>query len=295
MMTDDNVSGSPQLSLGPNSPLSTRKGGNTLRHDEYYIPDGDVVLKVEKTPFRVHRYFLVRESPVFRDMLSLPPPSNKVLEGASDGNPIHLPQVKATEFAHFLWVFYNPKYSVYDAPLDTWIAILQLAHRWEFAEVRELVFRELGRMRIPPVTRLALAEKYDAAPGWHAEALAELGTRAEALTFAEGEQLGLRTVVKVAELRENIRRQKDNNRSRRRSPSYSRRRSWSPVPVIVQPPHHPPPPIIVPAPHTPPNMFVQHTPMVPEMMSLDSASQTNRVESKKRRLVRLLRTVFGRS
>ncbi|KAI5122320.1 hypothetical protein M0805_002487 [Coniferiporia weirii] len=218
MTTDDNVSGSLQLSLGPNSPLSTPEGGgNTLRHDEYYIPDGDV----ENTLFRVHQYFLVRESPAFRDLLYLSPSGYRSL-GASDENPIHLPQVTAIEFAHFLWVFYNPKYSVYDAPMDAWTAILRLAHRWEFAEVRELAFRELGRMRISPVTRLALAEKYDAASDWHAEALAELGNRTEPLTLAEGEQLGLRTALRVAGLRENIIRQNNNNGSRRRSYDWAR-------------------------------------------------------------------------
>ena len=45
---------------------------------------------------------------MFRDMLALPAPSDEEREGMSDDNPIHLPQVESSEFAHFLWVFYNP-------------------------------------------------------------------------------------------------------------------------------------------------------------------------------------------
>ncbi|KAI5122318.1 hypothetical protein M0805_002485 [Coniferiporia weirii] len=203
-MTYYNDSGLLQQSLGLNQPesysLSTSEEGGILRHDEYYIPSGDIVFKVEDTLFRVHRYFFERDSPVFEDMLSLPQSSDNALEGVSDENPIRLPQVTATEFAHFLWVFYNPKYSVYDAPLDAWIAILQLAHRWEFAEVRELAFRELNRMHIPLVTRLVLAEKYDAAPDWYAKALVELETRATLLTHAELGRLGPVMESKVNEI-----------------------------------------------------------------------------------------------
>lgn len=41
-------------------------------------------------------------------MLALPTPSDTEREGMSDENPIRLPQVECTEFANFLWIFYNP-------------------------------------------------------------------------------------------------------------------------------------------------------------------------------------------
>jgi hypothetical protein len=52
--------------------------------------------------FRVHEYFLHRDSPVLRDMAPI--------EIAPDGpEPIfHLDGVKSKDFEHLLWLYYNP-------------------------------------------------------------------------------------------------------------------------------------------------------------------------------------------
>lgn len=113
---------SPFLTSPPDDCVKLRR-----RHEKYYIPSGDVVFlvsrallhvyaftqtssQVEDIIFRVHRYFFLRDSPVFRDMFSLPTPPEPGtnVEGASDENPISLPQVTSKEFAHFLWLFYKP-------------------------------------------------------------------------------------------------------------------------------------------------------------------------------------------
>ncbi|THG95761.1 hypothetical protein EW145_g7901 [Phellinidium pouzarii] len=173
-------------------------------------------------------------------MLSLPAPSGRTQEGASEENPIHLPQVTAADFEKFLWVFYNPKHSVYDAPLDTWTVILELAHRWQFSEIRQLAFRELDLLPVPPVTRVVLTDRYDALPTWRAKALAELGARPEPLTIAEGEQLGLEKALKVAELRERIRGRDSDRRlghehyQRRYERSRSPRRATMVSPIYPQ-------------------------------------------------------------
>ncbi|KAI5122319.1 hypothetical protein M0805_002486 [Coniferiporia weirii] len=247
-------------------------------------------------------------------MLYLLPPLNESLEGASDENPIHLPQATTIEFAHFLQVFYNPKYSVYDAPMDAWTAILRLAHRWEFVEVREL-----GRMRISPVVRLVFAERYDVEPDWLAEALAALGNRAEPLTLEEEEELGLRTALRVAGLHEDILRQDNNYDSRRRSydwecslyhpannPGYRRRRSqrvlrgrstsvtppFGMLPIALRTERHYPPPYI-PSPLTEWNMVKRYSPTVSETLSFHSATQIDRDESMKRRFLFIILQNFG--
>lgn len=262
--------------------------GGTKRSFKYYIESGDVVfqvcplvplevhdrcgceklranqlqlqrpsLQVEETLFRVHRYFFLRESQLFRDMLSLPipaptEPSSSTgaskgkfkafdVEGTSDDNPIHLPQVSTDEFEDFLWVFYNPcvttlpiphppsppahsscilhhathtqpnrTYSNYTAPLKTWSSILLLAHRWDFPFIRTLAFRELERPDnpnpnpVPPAARLVLGEKYDAPGAWRARALTELALRRDPLSREEGRELGVELVVQVSGLRERV-------------------------------------------------------------------------------------------
>lgn len=63
--------------------------------------------QVDGVLFRIHRHFLVRESPFFESMLSIPTPSGTD-EGSSDACPIQIPEVAAADFASFLWVFYSP-------------------------------------------------------------------------------------------------------------------------------------------------------------------------------------------
>lgn len=64
--------------------------------------------QVENVLFCVHRHFLVRDSVVFRDMLSVPTGENdKIPEGLSDDRPIVLHTVKSIDFERLLWMFYN--------------------------------------------------------------------------------------------------------------------------------------------------------------------------------------------
>jgi hypothetical protein len=62
---------------------------------------------VENDLFRVHRYFFIRESVVFRDMFSLPTGSETFTEGQSDDRPIVLQDVKSADFEGLVWMFYN--------------------------------------------------------------------------------------------------------------------------------------------------------------------------------------------
>jgi len=62
--------------------------------------------QVENTFFKVHRYFLVRESEVFRVMFSCPSPGDGQ-EGMDDGKPIHLPGTTCQQFEALLDFFYE--------------------------------------------------------------------------------------------------------------------------------------------------------------------------------------------
>lgn len=55
----------------------------------------------------MHKYFLERESSVFKTTFSCPPESVGP-EGATEDKPIALPGVKADEFAALLDYFYEP-------------------------------------------------------------------------------------------------------------------------------------------------------------------------------------------
>src|SRR5258706_7761947 len=77
------------------SPLSSFPSGQGTNH---------AVSQVEDCLYRVHHCFLVRESSVFHDMLSLPNTAN---EGRSDNNPIILHQTTRMEFESLLEYFYS--------------------------------------------------------------------------------------------------------------------------------------------------------------------------------------------
>lgn len=249
------------------------------RHETYYIQSGDIVFQVEDTLFRVHRYFFERESGLFRDMLSLPTPSEansstdadkeksalRQLEGTTDNNPINLPQVTSDDFTSFLWVFYNPTHYQYQAPIQTWVSILRLAHRWDFPSICALAFQELESA--PPTMRLNLGDKYDAPTDWRMHAMMELVFRRKALTASEGEELGPSLVVRIAEMRENTRGGKDSLHERRLDYFYDHRNSYSPrrsrtpspQPVAFEPlPHTVPPPVII-----QPPIIIPPPPMAP--------------------------------
>ncbi|TDL18028.1 hypothetical protein BD410DRAFT_775452 [Rickenella mellea] len=223
------------------SPISTTRLFSPLvingatRHEKYYLATGDVVFKVENHLFRVHRYFFTRESPAFRDMLSMPCPVGSTLEGMTDDNPINLPGVKSVDFARFLWVFYNPKYSSFDATIEEWTSILALAHFWQFDEAKELAVTKLDKMYVPPVTKAVLARDYDVESDWALVAYATLGARDESITREEAGQLGFDAFVKLTEVRERIRKQRDSSQPssprpvEHRPPSPSR---WHPRDIV---------------------------------------------------------------
>jgi hypothetical protein len=80
------------------------------KHDNYLVDISSTYTyppKVEKSLFRVHRHFFVRESVVFHDMLSIPSGSETTIEGLSDDNPIVLEDVRRVDFENMLWMFYD--------------------------------------------------------------------------------------------------------------------------------------------------------------------------------------------
>ena len=59
---------------------------------------------MEDTLFRVHRYYLTRESQIFADMFSLP--VSETAEGNTDSSPIRIPGVTVKEMESFLTFMY---------------------------------------------------------------------------------------------------------------------------------------------------------------------------------------------
>ncbi|THH20257.1 hypothetical protein EW146_g1064, partial [Bondarzewia mesenterica] len=173
-----------------------------LRHDTYYIPGGDVIFRVETYLFRVHRYFFTRESAYFRENLPHPTPPGEYAKGATDSNPFVLDDALSVDFARFLWVFYNPKYSIYGADVAEWTSILKLAHTWQFPEVKALAVRELELLTIPPITKIVIYHNYEIDRTLLIASYTALTTRDEPISLDEGKELGIETALQLAKARE---------------------------------------------------------------------------------------------
>ncbi|KAG1836088.1 hypothetical protein DFJ58DRAFT_191183 [Suillus subalutaceus] len=186
-----------------------------IHHKDYYIRGGDMTVLVENHLYRIHSHFFERESLFFRQKFQS---SEGEERGSSDNNAYTLDDVKSEDFARFLWVFYNPKYSLYEAPLETWLSILHLANRWSFCNVKELTVRELEKISIEPVDKIAIYHEYSINKLSLIPAYIAICKRDKPLTFTEGIKLGMETVLRVADARERARQRAAE--SGIRSPSY---------------------------------------------------------------------------
>ncbi|KAI9441495.1 hypothetical protein H4582DRAFT_1933043 [Lactarius indigo] len=173
-----------------------------MRHQEYFFRDGDITLRVEDSVFRVHKYFLTRESRHFYSMLVPNAIPCRDPPGSSETNPIILKDATAEGFAGLLWVFYNPEYSIYKAPLEKWKRILKLAQQWSFAQVEMLCIRELENLSIQPVEKIELYQEFKINPSLLHSSYVALTNRPEPLDVKEGNKLGLDTSLKIAQARE---------------------------------------------------------------------------------------------
>jgi len=175
------------------------------RHRDYYIDGGDIIFLVENYLFRVHRYFFERESPVFRKQLAEAAHAGHPRIGMSDTDPCVLHDVRTEDFSRFLWVFYNPVYSIYEAQTEDWAAILGLAHHWQFSEVKALVVRELEKQIIPSITKIVIYHRYGVDRNLLLPSYMDLCQRPHSLDFEEAKDLGLETSMMIMTAREIVR------------------------------------------------------------------------------------------
>jgi hypothetical protein len=173
-----------------------------MKHRSYFIHEADTTFRVENYVFRVHRYFFTRESAFFRRLFEPSPIHVQDPPGSSEWTPIVLEDVSSDAFACFLWVFYNPKYSIYDATPDQWSLILNLAQKWGFKDVERLCIRELERLDLSPVDRIHIYQRFGLDSSLLLDSYATLTTRVESIGLEEGAKLGLRTSLQIAQARE---------------------------------------------------------------------------------------------
>jgi len=175
------------------------------KHPEYFFSDGDITIRVENHVFRIDKHFLTRHSAKLRLILDpIIPSRDRPPPGSSETNPAVLDEATSEEFASLLWVFYTPDFS-YVAPFEKWKQILQLAHHWGIARVQNLCIRELKKLKIDPVEKIKLYQDLELNPNLLQSSFVELTIRPQPLSIEEGERLGIKTSMRLAQAREQAR------------------------------------------------------------------------------------------
>jgi len=224
----------------PNKPITF--------HKKFYLPDsasGLSVFKVDGIHYKVHRYLLERESPVFETMFSSPSPFEGQ-DGESNERPINIPDVTRSEFEALLDFLYNGAFSGCDYFLDpvplstekqktklltekiadirskisddnTLFDLLSISLRFEFERITKTVlstidfFLNLDEWNTPArdlqaAKRINMALSHDILRYWILPAFQSLVSRPAPLTADEGRCLGFhRMAIVAAERERNIR------------------------------------------------------------------------------------------
>jgi len=236
MILEDNVSSRPMSSPGVesmdlNTPLSAKPGPFSL-HKRFFFEDGNITFLVDSILYRVHRYFLCRDSNEFMTRLSgLPAPQ----EGAFPP-VISLENVKSKDFDAFLSVLYPLNFnSSEERSFEELSSILDLATRWGFTSIRDMAIRCLKPPT--PYHRLILGRK-SVVEEWILPALQELCERPEPVTLDEARVMDFEDVVLVESVRETIRSRSLRVRSagiRECIDAYRRGETWKPPANTVIP------------------------------------------------------------
>ncbi|EMD36835.1 hypothetical protein CERSUDRAFT_114751 [Gelatoporia subvermispora B] len=206
--TSSPVSTASEVSMHDNESRSSSPvdpHGPPSHHHEYYLEDEMSIFLVEGRLFKVHRYFLIRESEVFRTMFEMPPDANGI-GGRTDEDAIPLLDVTLKEFSAFLKFVYHGMHTDRCFSLNDWTNLLSFSHRFFCDDIRERAIREIDAYTpvIDPVDKIVLGEKYDVLE-WLYPSYEALCQRRSSITLVEAAKLGLTTTALLAQAREEVR------------------------------------------------------------------------------------------
>lgn len=181
----------------------TKNGAESAHEHPFYFEDSLVVLKVEQQIYKVHRYFLVRESEFFQTMFSLPQGDSATAEGVDDEHPICILDTPTAEFENLLRFLYFGMQHDYRPTIADWIATLSISTRLIFPKVRKRTIVELtSRLNeIDPFDLIGSAIKYDVQQ-WLKPAYTRIVTRDDPITHAEAQTIPFHMVIMLMRSRE---------------------------------------------------------------------------------------------
>ncbi|OJT13609.1 hypothetical protein TRAPUB_9845 [Trametes pubescens] len=196
-------SSSPKVPYKPHQQATGPIEEPAVRHSQFYMEDEMVILRVENCLFRVHRYFVERDSTFFRDFFQRTLSGTGM--GKTDDMAIKLPDVSRREFECLLHFLYHGASNSQNDSILNLVLLLSTSSALTFPAARTHAITALDQASPPldPVERVFLAEKYNI-PAWLRPAYVELCSRAHPLEDSEAEVLGLQTTARLARAREAV-------------------------------------------------------------------------------------------
>ncbi|KAJ7841033.1 hypothetical protein B0H13DRAFT_2210127 [Mycena leptocephala] len=175
------------------------------RFEDYYLLGGDLYCIAENKLFRVHRYFFERESTFFKAQLAIPATPGAPRIGTTDDTAVLLDNVRSADFAQLLWVFYNPKYSLYDATVEDCSVDLTLTDLNGSVDCTFSSPASLAEICLNTV--IVLYHKFAVDQSYLIPRYVALCERPELPTVEEGIRLRMQTVISLIRARECARNQ----------------------------------------------------------------------------------------
>ncbi|KAJ7099356.1 hypothetical protein B0H15DRAFT_771524 [Mycena belliarum] len=164
------------------------------RHPRFWHSDGNLLIQVENTQYKLHRYLFNKAKNFPALWVSS--------AGNSFDNPFYMSESK-TDFDRFLSVLYPTDYSEHECrTTEEWTSVLSLANQWGMESVRRLAVKHLAACA-GPVDKIALGHRYNI-PEWLAPAYLALAMRREAITGAEGAKMGVEALVRIGALKDEV-------------------------------------------------------------------------------------------
>ncbi|KAI5892068.1 uncharacterized protein SCHCODRAFT_02503295 [Schizophyllum commune H4-8] len=176
------------------------------RSQKYYIEEGDLVVRVEDTLFRLHRYHIKRAAQ--SDLLGSIDFSDMGI-GRDDDAPCILTDVQPEEFESLMWFFYDSGY-LWPPDVDrstdrisTWRRILSLAKRFKMRQVAMVACHALGLLgAVSGIERIVLCAEHGLNATWAREDSGRIIAREQPISAEEFELLGFETGAKISNARE---------------------------------------------------------------------------------------------
>ncbi|KAF8993833.1 hypothetical protein BDQ17DRAFT_1252372 [Cyathus striatus] len=176
----------------------------TIRHPEFYIQGGDLYLMADHIHFRVFSYLFIREpSSIFHELLKPSPSPGVPTPGSSHATALAINDVKPEDLETLLRVILNREYTNFDfMTAENWITVLNIAHKWRFDVLKDSAIRELQKIQLDTVLRVALYQKNSVDIRYILPLYADLCSRNETPTKRESKLLGHETTFTVFWARE---------------------------------------------------------------------------------------------